>query len=181
MREQDLVRNGTTDPPIAIRTTGLSVEARKMFDSIARRAYEIFESKGRLWGCDLDNWIQAEAELFMQMPFDVSESGEGLTVRAEVRGYTPRELEIDMEPQRVTIIGKHESEEETRTGSSVRPDKQLNQLLRCLQLPMEVDTSHVTARLRRGVLELEMKKAIPAEQNETKPEVGGTLGLKEVR
>ena len=181
MREQDLVRNRTTDPPIAIRTTGLSVEARKMFDSIARRAYEIFESKGRVRGCDLDNWIQAEAELFKPTPFDVSESGEGFTVRTEVRGLAPRELEIDMEPQRVTILGKHKGKEGTRTDSSVRSDKQSNQLLRCLQLPVEVDTRHVTARLRRGVLELEMKKAIPAKQNEANPKASGSAGRKEVR
>ncbi len=167
MREEDLIRNQTADSPIAIRTTGLSVEASEMFDSIARRAHEIFELKGRVWGRDLDNWIQEEAELFQPMPFDVSESEEGLTVRTEVRGFAPRELEIDMEPRRVTILGKHKNKEETRTDSSVSSDKHSNQLLRCLQLPVEVDTSRVTARLRRGVLELEMKKAIPANQNET--------------
>lgn len=169
MRERELVRNQTSEPPIAIRTAGLSVEAMKMFDSIARRAHEIFESKGRVRGRDLDDWIQAEAELFQLMPFDVSESGEGLTVRTEVRGFAPRELEIDVEPRRVTILGKHKRNEETRTDSSVRSDKHSNQLLRCLQLPVDVDTRHVTARLRRGILELEMKKAIPANQNETKP------------
>jgi Protein of unknown function (DUF2934) len=32
-------------------------------DEIARRAYEIFEERGRLHGHDLDDWLQAEREL----------------------------------------------------------------------------------------------------------------------
>jgi hypothetical protein len=37
MQEQNLVRHQTTEPPIVIKTTGLSVEAKEMLDAIARR------------------------------------------------------------------------------------------------------------------------------------------------
>jgi hypothetical protein len=30
---------------------------------LARRAYEIFESRGRIDGADVDDWLQAELEL----------------------------------------------------------------------------------------------------------------------
>jgi hypothetical protein len=32
-------------------------------EEIARRAYEIFEHRGRVHGYDLDDWLQAEREL----------------------------------------------------------------------------------------------------------------------
>lgn len=32
-------------------------------DDIARRAYEIYESRGRADGADVDDWLQAEREL----------------------------------------------------------------------------------------------------------------------
>ena len=32
-------------------------------DDVARRAYEIFESRGRAHGSDLDHWLEAEREL----------------------------------------------------------------------------------------------------------------------
>ena len=32
-------------------------------DEIVRRAYEIFEERGRIHGHDLDDWLQAEREL----------------------------------------------------------------------------------------------------------------------
>ena len=32
-------------------------------DAIARRAYEIYESRGRIDGSDVEDWLQAEREL----------------------------------------------------------------------------------------------------------------------
>ena len=32
-------------------------------DDIARRAYEIYEERGRIEGADVDDWLQAEREL----------------------------------------------------------------------------------------------------------------------
>ena len=35
----------------------------KVYDSIARRAYELFKRNGQTAGHELDDWIRAEAEL----------------------------------------------------------------------------------------------------------------------
>jgi HSP20 family molecular chaperone IbpA len=161
MHEQNVVRHQTTEPPIVIRTTGLSLEARDMLDAIARRAYEIFEAKGRIRGRDLDNWLQAEAELFERTPLNIGESQDGLTVLAEVRDFTPKELEIDLEPKRVTIIGRGRSQVEQVAGTSARSQKRAVRLLRSVQLPVEIDSSHATARFKGGVIELKLKKAMP--------------------
>jgi hypothetical protein len=36
---------------------------RATHEEIARRAYEIFEHRGRVHGYDLDDWLQAERDL----------------------------------------------------------------------------------------------------------------------
>ncbi len=161
MHEQNVVRHQTTEPPIMIRTTGLSVEARDMLDAIARRAYDIFEAKGRIKGRDLDNWLQAEAELFERTPLNIGESQDSVTVLAEVRDFTPKELEIDLEPKRVTIIGRGRPQVEQVAGTSARSQKRSVRLLRSVQLPVEIDSAHATARFRGGVIELKLKKAMP--------------------
>jgi HSP20 family molecular chaperone IbpA len=161
MHEQNVVRHQTTEPPIVIRTTGLSVEARDMLDAIARRAYDIFEAKGRIKGRDLDNWLQAEAELFERTPLNIGESQDSVTVLAEVHDFTSKELEIDLEPKRVTIIGRGRTQAEQETGTSTRSQKRTVRLLRSVQLPVEIDSSHATARFRDGVIELKLKKAMP--------------------
>jgi HSP20 family molecular chaperone IbpA len=119
MQEKGVVRHQTTAPPIVIRTTGLSDEAKEMLDAIARRAYEIFEAKGRARGHDLENWFEAESELFERTRVDVKETPEGLTVLADVRRFAPKELEVDLEPRRVTIIGKHQSQTERKTDKAI--------------------------------------------------------------
>lgn len=161
MYEQNVVRHQTTEPPIVIRTTGLSVEAREMLDAIARRAYNIFEAKGRIKGRDLDNWLQAEAELFEGTPLSIGESQDGVTVLAEVRDFTPKDLEIDLEPKRVTIIGRGRPRVEQKAGTSTDTQKPTVRLLRSVQLPVEIDAAHATARLKGGVIELKLKKAMP--------------------
>jgi len=165
MREQDGVRPQTMEPPILIKTTGLSTEAKQMFDMIARRAYEIFEAKGKARGRELENWLQAEAELFERTPINVKESTDRVTVLADVKGFTPKELEVDLEPKRVTIIGKHQGQGDRRAEAENSSGKQATRLLRSLQLPVEIDTRHATARINRGVLELDVRKALPTTGN----------------
>jgi len=161
MHEQDITRhqNQTMEPSVMIRSTGLSLEARNLFDAIARRAYQIFESKGRPFGRDLENWLQAESELFERTPLRLTESKDELSVFAEVYNYEPKELEVDLEPRRVTIIGKHQGEGARKPDGGVSTQK--SALLLSLQLPVEIDPQHATARLKRGVLELDIKKAPP--------------------
>jgi HSP20 family molecular chaperone IbpA len=164
MHEQNLVRRQTTEPPIMIRTTGLSVEARDMLEAIARRAYDIFEAKGRIKGRDLDNWLQAEAELFERTPLNIGESQDNVTVLAEVHDFTPKEFEIDLEPKRVTIIGRNRSQVEQHAGASAGSQKRSVRLLGSVQLPVEIDSSHATARFKGGVIELKLKKAMPGKK-----------------
>jgi HSP20 family molecular chaperone IbpA len=99
-----------------------------MLDAIARRAYDIFEAKGRIKGRDLDNWLQAEAELFERTPLNIGESQDSVTVLAEVHDFTPKELEIDLEPKRVTIIGRGRTQVEQDAGTSARSQKTLGSI-----------------------------------------------------
>jgi hypothetical protein len=46
--------------PMAARTTQSAVEHQ---EQIRRRAFEIFEQRGREDGHDLEDWLQAESEL----------------------------------------------------------------------------------------------------------------------
>ena len=44
-------------------TDEFSQRSKEIYDSIALRALEIFESSGRVSGRDHENWLKAEAEL----------------------------------------------------------------------------------------------------------------------
>lgn len=165
MQEQGMAKRGAAETPVVIKNAGLSSEAREMFDMIAKRAYEIFESKGRTAGRDMEHWLQAEAELFDRKPINFKESPDGVIVLADVTGFSPKELEVSLEPKRVTIIGKHQSQSEHSTNSGTASEKRSHRLLRTLQLPVEIDTRRATARLHGGVLELDVRKVLAAHAN----------------
>ena len=127
-------------------------------NSIARRAFEIFEDRGRAFGHDLEDWLRAESEFLHPIHLDIAESDDAVTVRAEVPGFSAKELEVGVEPHRLTISGKREANEERKSKKTIYSEHCRNQIFRAVELPAEVDSSKVTATLKDGVLELAMPK-----------------------
>ncbi len=144
---------------------------RETYDSVARRAFEIFESSGQTFGHDMGDWFRAESELLHPVHLDIAESGNALTVRAEVPGFSAKEIEVSVEPRRLTISGKRETKEERKTGKTIYSERCADQILRVLDLPAEIDTGKVEATLRDGILELAMPKAAEAKKIRVEPKV----------
>jgi len=141
-----------------------------LYDSIARRAFQIFEGKGSIFGRDWDDWFQAEAELLHPVHIDVVDAGDSLKVRAEVPGFTTENLNVSVEPQCLTISGKREiKEDHQKEGKVVYSERCADEILRVIDLPAAVDTTKVTATLKDGVLHLEMPKAAPAKKIKVEP------------
>jgi len=137
---------------------------KEMLDRLTQRAFSIFETHGHLFGHENDDWFQAERELFHPTHIDLSESDQGFTVRAEVPGFTPKELEINLEGQRLTISGKREKHEERRDKKMLYSESCSDEILRVFDLPGGVDAARATANLKDGILELEIPKAAPAKK-----------------
>lgn len=143
--------------------------ANNMFDTISRRAYEIFEGNGRLFGRDLEDWFQAERELLHPVHVHVTESGDALEVKAEVPGFSEKELEINVEPRRLVITGKRESKKEEKKGKTLYSEACSDQIMRMIDLPAEVETEKVTATLKNGVLDLNLPKSAKARSVRIEP------------
>jgi HSP20 family molecular chaperone IbpA len=153
--------------PIKESATARRIE--EVHNSIARRAFEIFEGSGRWPGRELDDWLRAESELLHPMHLELAESDSNITVRAEVPGFSTKELEINVEPQRLTVIGKRESKEETKKGKTVYSEFCANEILRVVDLPAQVDPSNVNANLKDGILHIELAKAAPPKTIRVEP------------
>lgn len=128
----------------------------RIYDSISRRAFEIFSSNGNGFGHDLENWFKAESELLHPVHVEVTERDGVVNVSAEVPGFEAKNLEIKLEPNRVTISGKKETNEERKTGKTIYHEHCANKVLRVVDLPAVVDASK--AELKNGILEMRMPK-----------------------
>jgi HSP20 family protein len=75
-----------------------------------------------------------------------------------VPGFSAKQLEVGVEPHRLTISGKREAKEDRTSKKTIYSEHCRNQIFRTIDLPAEVDSSKVTATLKDGVLELAMPK-----------------------
>lgn len=143
----------------------------QIYDSIEKRAFEIFDNKGRWSGNELSDWLQAESEILHPAHLEIAESDEAVSVRAEVPGFTANELNIQVEGNRLTIAGKHESKEEMKKGKTIYSECSAHQILRSVQLPSAVDTTKVNANLMNGILHIELPKALRTKNDQTERKV----------
>ncbi len=129
---------------------------------IARRAFEIFEGRGCAHGNDREDWFLAESELLTPAKFHISESGEQLTVRAEIPGFNRQEIKVSLEPRRLSISGRAEAHEDHRSGKHSHLPGHAHLMYRVIELPAEVDLSKAKATFSDAGLEVTMPKAAPA-------------------
>ena len=153
---------GVSAPKI-IRYDDIAGRMQAIFDNIARRAYDIFESNGRQWGHDIEDWFKAEKELLHPVQISVAETDQALEIKAEVPGFNEKELEISVEPQRLTITGKHESSKKEKKGKTVYSEIRASNIFRSIDLPVEVNAAQAVATLKDGVLSLTIPKSVKAQ------------------
>ena len=159
-----------TSVPVKQRAVeNVSDRIQQVYDSIARRAFEIFDANGRWFGNELEDWLIAESEILHPVHLELAESDDSLTVRAEVPGFSTKEIEINVEPRRLTITGKHEAKEEGKKGKTIYSERCAKEILRIIDLPAEVDSSKVTAILKDGILSIELPKAAHAKTVRIEP------------
>jgi HSP20 family protein len=142
---------------------------QQTYDLIARRAFEIFDNKGRWPSNGLEDWFRAESELLHPVHLEIAESDENLTVQAEVPGFNSKDLEINVEPRRLTIAGKHEGQEQSKKSKTIYSERCAKEILRVVDLPAEVDSSKVSATLKDGILNIELPKAARAKTVRIEP------------
>jgi HSP20 family protein len=159
----------TAVPVKQTETENIFDRIQQTYDSIASRAFEIFDNNGRWLGHEWEDWFRAESELLHPVHLEMAESDDNLTVRAEVPGFSTKELEINVEPHKLTIAGKHEAQEESKKGKTIYSERCAKEILRVVDLPAEVDSSKVSAMLKDGILNIELPKAAHAKTVRIEP------------
>lgn len=129
--------------------------------AIARRAFELFEKRGREHGHDWEDWFQAESELLRPVSITTLESIDQLSLRANVFGFGEKELTVSIEPKQVVILGKKEVVTAETGAGKVEPiDWNPDQILQVIDLPIEVDPRGAVVELQTGLLKFELPKVV---------------------
>lgn len=160
------------EQPAVVEEGNLFDRMRDISQAIARRAYELFEGRGRQAGRALDDWVRAELDILRSVPVEIKESGNNLIVRGEVPGFSASEIDVSVEPRRLIINGKTSKAEERKTESVVYSERSEKDIFRSVDLPAEVDPSTATATLKHGVIEITLAKVASAEPVQVEVKAG---------
>jgi len=144
-----------------VKVTGdLDEYTRRVVDAITRRAYEIFEARGYKGGRNLDDWLQAEAELHYPIQLDVEKLDNTLVVKGELSGFGTDEIEVKVEPRTLPIVGERKQPRSPEGKETTQPSQRARLVHCTLELPEPVLAEKATASLREGILEVILPKAV---------------------
>ena len=89
---------------------------------------------------------------------DVAETGEEITVRAEIPGVDPKDLEITVAGSRLTIAGEKRESHERSNKDLHLSESRYGSFRRSIDLGGAVDPEQIQAECEQGVLTVKLKK-----------------------
>lgn len=89
---------------------------------------------------------------------DVVESNDAFVVRAAIPGIDPKDVEININDDVLTIAGEVHAEEEQKDQTYVRRELRWGSFQRSLKLPPTIDAEKASAKFEHGMLELSLPK-----------------------
>jgi HSP20 family molecular chaperone IbpA len=89
-------------PKVEIKTTepegqlarGLLDQFNALIDRVRRRAYELFEQRGREDGSDVQDWLRAEEELLFPATFKVEKKPDSYNLYMSIPGFKGKDLKV---------------------------------------------------------------------------------------
>jgi HSP20 family protein len=99
---------------------------------------------------------------------DLSETKDALVVKAEIPGIEPKEIEVSLQEQVLTIKGEKRQEKEEKDEHYFRMERSYGGFVRSIRLPVPVDGSKVSATFKNGLLTVRLPKT-PAAKGTTIP------------
>ena len=93
---------------------------------------------------------------------EVSESKDAFTLKAEVPGIEPKDIQLTLENGVLTLRGEKRQEAEQKDERWYRTERSYGSFVRALRLPAPVDGTKVNAAFKNGVITVVLPKAAEA-------------------
>jgi HSP20 family protein len=90
---------------------------------------------------------------------DLVETKDALVVKAEIPSMEPKDIQLTLQDQVLTLKGEKKEEKEEKDEHYYRAERTYGAFARTLRLPVPVDGSKVTATFKHGLLTITLPKA----------------------
>ena len=102
---------------------------------------------------------------------DIAETAESITVKAELPGLEPKDIEVTLSDDLLTIKGEKKKEEEKKDEKVHRSERFYGMFERSFRLPSSIKMDKVEAKFEKGVLTITLPKTEEAKTKEIKVQV----------
>ncbi|MCP5007890.1 MAG: Hsp20/alpha crystallin family protein [Planctomycetes bacterium] len=89
---------------------------------------------------------------------DIAETDNDIIVKAEIPGVDPKDIDISIVNDTLTIKGEKKEEKEEKGMSYHRVERSYGSFMRTIDLPAHVKTDEVVAKDHQGVLKITLPK-----------------------
>jgi HSP20 family protein len=114
-------------------------------------------------------WGEFPAALGEWAPsLDLSETKDALVAKVEIPGMDPKEIEVSLQENLLTIKGEKKQEKEEKDERHHRVERSYGAFTRTVRLPVAVDGSKVDAKFKNGLLTVTLPKT-PGAKGTTVP------------
>jgi len=95
----------------------------------------------------------------LAVPVDLWETKDAYHLRADLPGLTPEDIEINVTGDTVQLSGEQRTQTDASNDGWLRQERRTGKFQRTFTLPMQIESSNVSATFTNGVLELVLPKA----------------------
>jgi HSP20 family protein len=104
-------------------------------------------------------------------PVDIYEQGNDVVLKAELPGVDPKDVDIRIENNVLTLKGERKLEDEIKQESYHRVERSYGSFTRAFTLPSTVDTGNVKADYKDGVLRITLPKREEAKPKQIRVDI----------
>ncbi len=115
--------------------------------------------------------VRAEEEAEWLPTLDVSETKDNYVVKAELPGIDPKDIDISLMNDILTIKGEKKQEKEEKEENYHLIERTYGSFTRGIRLPGQVQSDKINASFKNGVLKVTLPKTEEAKKKEIKIKV----------
>jgi len=112
----------------------------------------------KLFGVPVASGTNEELNAGWAPAVDIYEDPEGISIRAEVPGIDPKDIDVKMENGVMTLKGERKLEKEDKKENYTRVERYYGSFSRSFTIPTQVDVEKVHAETKNGVLNVYLPK-----------------------
>ena len=104
-------------------------------------------------------------------PLDIYQDKDHVFVKCELPGMKKEDIQISLHENTLTISGERKQEREVKEGEGFRSERFFGRFHRSVTLPVTVETNHVKAQYKDGILAVSLAKAEEAKPKQIEVQV----------